>query len=164
MSGLDSDRHLGWTDPRGVSPICSSWSRVRSLAPVHRNTSRLGSRSSRSGFPSRSASASPLFAPYVDTIANLCRISRTLEPSPTKAADESPAVGVAEQVIGVEVKSGATLAHDFFDALRALPDLVARAGEGRQPVACLVYGGVAAQERSDAWVVPWKDVQTVSWL
>lgn len=70
----------------------------------------------------------------------------------------------AEEVIGVEVKSGATLARDFFTALRGLPELVARGGEGRRPKARLVYGGAAAQERTDAFVLPWSGVQDVSWL
>jgi hypothetical protein len=68
-----------------------------------------------------------------------------------------------KSVIGVEVKSGATAAQDFFSGLRTLPEVVTRAGEGRGSVARLVYGGEEAQERSDAAVVPWAHIQDVSW-
>lgn len=67
------------------------------------------------------------------------------------------------RIVGVEVKSGATLASDFFTALRELPAIAEAAGEGRQPVARLVYGGDEAQTRSDAEVIPWWAVQDVDW-
>lgn len=68
-----------------------------------------------------------------------------------------------KSIIGVEVKSGATVAQDFFSGLRRLPELVARAGDGRGPVARLLFGGEKSQERSDAAIVPWAQIQDVSW-
>lgn len=68
------------------------------------------------------------------------------------------------EVMGVEVKSGATVSGDFFKALRRMPELVEAAGEGRTPVARLVYGGDARQLRQDAEVLPWSAIQDVSWL
>ncbi|MEJ2541066.1 MAG: ATP-binding protein, partial [Gemmatimonadota bacterium] len=82
----------------------------------------------------------------------------------TRGVDLDILVEGAEQVVGVEVKSGATLARDFFDALATLPELVARGGDGRRPEARLVYGGESAQERREASVVPWKDIQAVPWV
>jgi hypothetical protein len=41
---------------------------------------------------------------------------------------------------------------------------VEAAGEGRDPVARLIYGGDAKQDRSDAEVVPWSGIQAVDWV
>ena len=73
-------------------------------------------------------------------------------------------VEAEDRLVGVEVKSGATLSRDFFTALRRLPGLVEAAGEGRDPVARLIYGGDAKQDRSDAEVVPWSGIQAVDWV
>jgi predicted AAA+ superfamily ATPase len=82
----------------------------------------------------------------------------------TRGVELDLVVEGAERVIGVEVKSGATLASDFFGALREMPELVARAGEGRAPEARLVYGGAEAQRRSGVEVVPWSGIQEVDWV
>lgn len=68
------------------------------------------------------------------------------------------------RVMGVEVKSGATLSADFFRGLRDLPAIVSGAGEERRPAARLVYGGDVRQTRSEAEVVPWADIQEVDWV
>ncbi len=81
----------------------------------------------------------------------------------TRGVEIDVVVEGEQSVIGVEVKSGATVAQDFFAGLRQFPELVARAGEGRSPVARLVYGGEKAQARSDVAVVPWTQIQDVSW-
>jgi len=57
----------------------------------------------------------------------------------------------------VETKSGRTLASDFFDSLDAAAGLI----ESRERV--LVYGGDLAQRRSNATVVPWRDLDGVPW-
>lgn len=67
-------------------------------------------------------------------------------------------------VMGVEVKSGATVSGDFFKALRRVPELVDAAGEGQSPVARLVYGGDCRQLRQNAEVLPWSGIQEVSCL
>lgn len=82
----------------------------------------------------------------------------------TRGVELDLVVEGTDDVFGVEVKSGATVAQEFFTALRALPDLVRRGGEARRPVARLVYGGGATQQRSEAEVIAWTDVQNRSWL
>jgi uncharacterized protein len=82
----------------------------------------------------------------------------------TRGVELDLVVEGADEVFGVDVKSGATLAQDFFTSLRALPDLVARGGEGRRPVPRLVFGGGATQQRSEAEIIAWTDIQNVSWL
>lgn len=73
-------------------------------------------------------------------------------------------VETARRIIGVEVKSGATVRPEFFGELRSLPELARRAGGEQQPVARLIYGGDAAQERTDVNVVPWNRIQSVDWV
>ncbi|MEX2583926.1 MAG: ATP-binding protein [Gemmatimonadota bacterium] len=69
-------------------------------------------------------------------------------------------VEAEERVMGVEMKSGATVARDFFDALRSFePPGQAGIGLGRR----LVYGGEAPQMRGGIEVIPWREVQAVSW-
>lgn len=82
----------------------------------------------------------------------------------TRGAELDIVVEADGLVLGVEVKSGATLSSDFFSALRQLPDLAVAGGEGRRPVARLVYGGDTRQDRTGVEVLPWRDVQQVSWV
>jgi hypothetical protein len=58
----------------------------------------------------------------------------------------------------VEIKSGSTIAPDWFDGLSRWMTLAGRAG--RQPT--LVYGGDHRQDRGAARVVPWKDIGSVA--
>ena len=81
----------------------------------------------------------------------------------TRGVEVDLVVEADEAVIAVEAKSGATVASDFFLGLRAFAE---RMGD-RQPqgaVLRLVYGGETAQDRSDAQVIPWHEVQDHSWL
>lgn len=73
-------------------------------------------------------------------------------------------VEAADRIIGVEVKSGATVTADFFRGGRELPELVARVGDGRTADPLLVYGGEAPQERSGVRVVPWHAVGETDWV
>jgi predicted AAA+ superfamily ATPase len=57
----------------------------------------------------------------------------------------------------VEVKSGATVASDFFKDLQHLPERLGTDGGGRPVQAHVVYGGDEAQERSVARVVSWRN-------
>ena len=66
-------------------------------------------------------------------------------------------------VILAEAKSGATVASDFFTTLRDLTPklrtaLAPRAIEGR-----IVYGGAARQVRGEILVLPWSEIDSVSW-
>lgn len=59
----------------------------------------------------------------------------------------------------VEIKSGATIAPDFFKALRRLPDRLAETVS--LPRNFVVYGGESSQRRTDASVLSWRDVQQI---
>jgi predicted AAA+ superfamily ATPase len=67
----------------------------------------------------------------------------------------------ADRLAAIEIKSGATLAADFFRPLHRFAARLESAGEQRQVDRYLVYGGDTAQRRSDAMAVPWRDVPTV---
>lgn len=67
------------------------------------------------------------------------------------------------RLIGVEVKSGATVAADFLDGLRGFRERAAARLPDAAVEARLVYGGQERQTRSDADVIPWGEVQGVEW-
>lgn len=69
----------------------------------------------------------------------------------------------AEGVIGVEVKSGATIAADFFQHLRAFDDEIAQSLPHLVRTLRLVYGGKKRQERQGVEALPWDEVQAVDW-
>jgi predicted AAA+ superfamily ATPase len=64
-------------------------------------------------------------------------------------------------IVGVECKSGATVASDALDGLARLPEIL---GSVTAAGGVLVYGGDARQRRSAADVVPWAQVDTVRWF
>jgi hypothetical protein len=68
-----------------------------------------------------------------------------------------------ERVYGVEVKSGATLAPDFFRGPALFAERVNRTLPHIQPVPRLVYGGDRRETRTGVDVVPWGEVQNVEW-
>ena len=68
-----------------------------------------------------------------------------------------------ERVYGVEVKSGATLAPDFFRGPAQFAERVNRTLPHIQPVPRLVYGGDRRETRTGVDVVPWDEVQNVEW-
>ncbi len=57
--------------------------------------------------------------------------------------------------LAVEAKSGATVADDMFDGLRAFDEVAKTAWPGRTLDRRIVYGGTEPQERAYATVVPW---------
>lgn len=69
----------------------------------------------------------------------------------------------ADDVIGVEVKSGATIASDFFRHLYAFDEEVARSLPHMVRTLRLVYGGEERQERQGVEALPWNEVQAVDW-
>lgn len=82
----------------------------------------------------------------------------------TRGLELDLVVEADERAIGVEAKSGATVASDFFTALRAFRERVARRKEPGQVATRLVYGGDRAQKRGDVEVVPWSEIQDRSWI
>ncbi|MEX2527872.1 MAG: ATP-binding protein [Gemmatimonadota bacterium] len=81
----------------------------------------------------------------------------------TRGTELDLMVEATEQIIGVEVKSGATIQPQFLQGLRALPEITRRSGDGREPVARLIYAGDSGQERTLIQVLPWTDIQAVEW-
>ena len=66
-----------------------------------------------------------------------------------------------EDLIAVEVKSGATITRDFFINLNGFSDRMKNAGKRHRIRSRLVYGGEESQRRSDAQVLSWRHVQQV---
>lgn len=64
-------------------------------------------------------------------------------------------------ISAVEIKSGATIASDYFKNLRRLPERLVEAGIGSPPQSYVVYGGALSQRRTDARVLSWRDVQEI---
>jgi uncharacterized protein len=80
----------------------------------------------------------------------------------TRGLEVDLIVESAEQVIAVEVRSAATVASDFFGNLSALAERADAIAPKRWD-ARLVYGGGRSQRRGDVQVIPWSEVQDVSW-
>jgi len=64
-----------------------------------------------------------------------------------------------EGLDAVEIKSGATIAVDFFKNLKRFSDRMKVAGKNRPIRKHVVYGGDDYQQRSDAQVLSWHDVE-----
>jgi hypothetical protein len=64
-----------------------------------------------------------------------------------------------EGLDAVEMKSGATVAVDFFKNLKRFSDRMIAAGKNLLIRNYVVYGGDDSQQRSDAQVVSWRDVE-----
>jgi hypothetical protein len=81
----------------------------------------------------------------------------------TRGSEIDLIVEAGRRVIAVEVKSGATVASDFFRELDAFPDLVHRSAPERRALARLVYGGETPQQRTHVEVLPWHAVPDADW-
>jgi predicted AAA+ superfamily ATPase len=79
----------------------------------------------------------------------------------TRGAEIDLLVDRGPDIVGVECKSGATVASDALDGLERLPEVLAGGTAAR---GILVYGGDARQRRSAADVVPWTQLDTVKWF
>jgi len=64
----------------------------------------------------------------------------------------------------VEIKSGATIASDFFRNLKRFAERPMDRPASDDQRAFLVYGGDSTQQRSDALVLSWRDVETLTTL
>ena len=78
----------------------------------------------------------------------------------TRGSEVDLVVEGAEGWEAIEVKSGATVTHDFFKDLRRLPEHLGTDRDGRAVQADVVYGGEETQERSQARVLSWRDTPT----
>ena len=81
----------------------------------------------------------------------------------TRGMEVDLVVDADEAVIAVETKAGATVVSEFFDGLRRFGELADGAAP-KDTLLRLVYGGRAAQERSDVIAIPWREIQEHSWI
>ncbi|MDX1395275.1 MAG: ATP-binding protein [Gemmatimonadota bacterium] len=110
----------------------------------------------------------PIFESWVASEILKWRLHRGLDPAmshyrETRGVEIDLIVEVGEKILGIEAKSGATVASDFTRGLRVLGDLVRDSPESGSFEGRLVFGGDSPQERSDARVVPWSEVQREAW-
>lgn len=68
-----------------------------------------------------------------------------------------------DRVYGVEVKSGATLASDFFSSPAAFSARVAEELPHIRPVPRIVYGGERRERRRGIEAIPWAEIQVAGW-
>lgn len=68
---------------------------------------------------------------------------------------------IGDTLVAVEVKSGRTVAPDYFTALERFATVWESFGAGRVLHRAVVYGGDAPQRRRDVTVVPWSRVDTL---
>lgn len=81
----------------------------------------------------------------------------------TRGAEVDLLVEEGDRLTAVEVKSGATIAPDFFKALRRLGDDVESSQPHLRFEPRIVYGGETAQHRKAATVIPWRELQEHDW-
>lgn len=75
-----------------------------------------------------------------------------------KGAEVDLLIEHGNRISAIEIKSGQTIAADFFSALEAFSSLVEPARVER----VLVYGGKQSQKRSNAHVLSWSDVASIA--
>ena len=69
----------------------------------------------------------------------------------------------ATELIAVEIKSGQTVADDFFTALQAFAEVIGARKSPPKVTRVVVYGGDRPQRRSTASVVPWGAIDQIDW-
>ena len=67
------------------------------------------------------------------------------------------------ELLAVEIKSGQTVASDFFDPLDRFERMVCSDSKRPAPGRVIIYGGDAAQQRSRTSVIPWSDIHSHDW-
>jgi len=72
-------------------------------------------------------------------------------------------VEAGKRLFAVEVKSGQTVAPDFFRDLETIAALAAKTTMRRAVERFVVYGGDQTQRRSSAVVVAWSDLASRTW-
>jgi len=70
---------------------------------------------------------------------------------------------VGARLVATEIKSGQTVASDFFTHLEKLGEMLPRTQASREIEARVVYGGSDRQRRRRTDVVPWNRVKDLSW-
>ncbi len=67
------------------------------------------------------------------------------------------------ELVAVEVKSGQTVAEDFFASLRGFTAALSARKRAPAVTSVVVYGGTQRQRRSDALVMPWSRLDEIDW-
>jgi uncharacterized protein len=109
-----------------------------------------------------------LFESWVAAEIYKSRIHAGLEPRLThfrdaKGSELDLVLDTGARLILTEVKSGATVASDFFRGLTGVSKAVEDQAAGVSLERRLVYGGSDAQDRSEAQVVPWNRMLELDW-
>jgi predicted AAA+ superfamily ATPase len=68
-----------------------------------------------------------------------------------------------QELVAVEIKSGQTIASDFFASLDRFEQIACSDPNQSRLEKVLIYGGDVAQQRSQSRVIPWQDVPGYDW-
>jgi predicted AAA+ superfamily ATPase len=109
-----------------------------------------------------------IFETWVVSEIQKARIHRGLPQSlfffrDRKGVEVDAVIERGDMLLAVETKSGQTVAEDFFTALHAFARQVESRHHAPAVQRVLVYGGDTGQQRSDAHVVPWSQVDAYDW-
>ncbi|MBI5510413.1 MAG: ATP-binding protein [Deltaproteobacteria bacterium] len=109
-----------------------------------------------------------LFESFVVAEAYKARVNHGLAPDlfyfrDHKGLEVDLVVESPSAVVLAEVKSGETVADDFFAPLRRVSSMFEAKGGRATPECRVVYGGAKGQRRSDVRVVSWRELDAVGW-
>ena len=109
-----------------------------------------------------------LFESWVTSEIYKSRVHRSLQPTLFHFRDvKGPEVDIlveeGDRLTAVEVKSAATVAADFFTALRRFGSEIVSRHAHLSYTPRLIYGGDAPHRRTDVDVIPWHQLHNHSW-
>ncbi|OGQ79174.1 MAG: hypothetical protein A2289_03125 [Deltaproteobacteria bacterium RIFOXYA12_FULL_58_15] len=109
-----------------------------------------------------------LFESWVVAEAYKHRVNQGLEPDLSffrdhKGLEVDLVIESSSAVILAEMKSGATVADDFFAPLRRVHELVSSKVPGAEVECRVVFGGEHGQRRTDTKVIAWSDLDSLGW-
>lgn len=109
-----------------------------------------------------------IFESWVASEVLKARLNRGLEPDlhhlrETRGVEIDLLVEAGETLIGVEVKSGATIAGEFTRNLSELGERIEKVLPHLRYDPRLVYGGERVQSRGEVRIVPWSEIADLSW-
>jgi len=109
-----------------------------------------------------------IFETWVASEICKARVHRGLAASMTffrdrKGSEVDVVIELGRSLLGIEAKSGQTVADDFFAGLATFAGLAQASRPKRSVRGFLVYGGQQPQDRSAARVVPWSRLDDCQW-
>jgi hypothetical protein len=72
-------------------------------------------------------------------------------------------IDIGSSMIASEIKSGRTVAGDFFAQLERLPKVLPSLHADRDFESRLIYGGTERQKRRAIDVIPWNQIKDLTW-